>query len=76
MGTATNESSRKAVYLIDEAVNSFAETDMCGKLSKTPENLQEYFLLLCLYAPVDGTYETRVMESQSTYVPLDRRIEL
>lgn len=31
---------------------------------------------LFLYAPVDGTYETRVMESQSTYVPLDRRIEL
>lgn len=67
MGMANTESSRKIVYLIDEAVNAFAKTAIWGKLEET----RKYRRVLS-----PGTYQTRVMKWQSTYIPLNGLIEL
>lgn len=57
IGMANIELSRKIVYLIDEAVNTFAKTAIWGKLEETRKHRR-------VLSP--GTCQTREMESQST----------
>ncbi|KAL8854175.1 MAG: hypothetical protein Q9221_001098 [Calogaya cf. arnoldii] len=60
------------VYIIDEAVLMYPETQMWDNLFKGPPRTEDnapYFILLCLY-------EWGPIESQSATIPIKRRIEL
>ncbi len=77
LGLTKHESSTTTIFMIDDAVDTYNETDMWDQLFKNdPKGLDACYLLICVYGPSDGTHRWGKSPWQSANIPPDRRIEL
>ncbi len=69
--------STTTIFMIDDAVDTYNETEMWDQLFKNdPEGLDACYLLICVYGSSNGTHRWGRSPGQSADIPPDRRIEL
>ena len=67
---------RKAVFLIDEATNTYKEIMMWADLFKNPDRQDDFFVLVCSYGSAKGVYQYGPEDAESVQIPPGRRVEL
>lgn len=77
IGTNVESSSRKPLYIIDDAHRTYSENLMWEEKFKNGIiDHDEYYLFLCGYGPANGRIHWGSVPSQSATVPTRWRIEL
>ena len=77
LGLTKHGSSTTSIFMIDDAVETYNETDMWDRLFKNePAGLKSCYLLICVHGSSDGTHRWGNLQSQSAKIPSNRRIEL
>lgn len=77
IGTNVESSSRKPLYIIDDAHRTYSENLMWEQKFKNGIiDHDEYYLFLCGYGPANGHIHWGTVPSQSATVPTEWRIEL
>ena len=77
IGTNVESSSRKPLYIIDDAHRTYSENPMWDQKFKNGIiDHDEYCLFLCGYGPANGHITWGSVPSQCATVPTGRRIEL
>ena len=75
--TSDGVNKKKVVYLIDDAHNTYLETDLWEDHFKRPSRSDPYFVLVCSYGAADRLFHRwGPLRSHAADILLDRRIEL